>query len=101
MLQRLIQRPRVAKGKDVAFGLPTWPGDPALFDGQADGHLKARLDPGANDFAIALQSMTIAQKEQGTGSRDRKPDRCPRPKAAVIHVAAIFTACRRGNRLTA
>ena len=45
--------------------------------------------------------MGIAEEEQSTGGKNRKPHGRPRPKTAIIHVAAMFGAGRGGNRLRA
>ena len=100
MLQRLIQRAGIAKREDVARGLAARPGDGALFDGQAQGDLKTGLDPGADNFAVALGCMGIAQKEQRSGGRDGEPHRGLRAKAAVVHIAAVLARCGGRDRLT-
>ena len=101
VLQRLIQRAGVAEGEDVTLGFAARPDDAALFDGQADGDLKTGFDPGADNFAIPLDGMAIAEEEQRAGGRDREPDGGTGAEAAVIHVAAVFGTGRGRDRLTA
>ena len=100
MLQSLIERPGIADRKNVGGALAARPGQIAvLFDCQADLHLEAGLDAGADDLAVALCCVAVAEEEQRAGHGDREPHCRARTKTPVIHVAAVFGAGRGGKGL--
>jgi hypothetical protein len=62
VLQRLVERAGVADGEDlgavVGRAASRWL--LALHDLHGEGHLRRRLDAGADDLAVALLGMDVA-----------------------------------------
>ena len=80
MLQGLVQRPGIADGEDLVGVSPR--GQPIRFllipRGELD--LGRRLDAGADDLAVALRGMDIAEEEQRAGREDGKHTSTPARK---------------------
>ena len=64
VLERLIKRTSIADGEDFAGIAAARPADfQAFYHFHGEGDIGRRLDAGANDFAVALLGMDIAQEE--------------------------------------
>ena len=100
VLQCLIERAGVADGEDFIRRLAARPADRlALQNPNREFDLERGFDARADDLAVALAEVAVAEIEQRASDGDRKPGRRTRPEAAVIHVAAVRPARRRRNRL--
>jgi len=81
VLQRLIKRPRIAHGKNLLTIVAARPADPpALQNLHGKRDLERRLDAGADNLAVALAGMAIAEIEQRALRRYRKIDGNARTK---------------------
>ncbi len=99
VLQRLIERPRIADGEDILRGLAARPGDRPLQDAERNFHLERGFDAGADDLTIALAGVAVAKVEQRARHRYREPGSRPRRKQTIVHVAAVLRTGCGGQRL--
>jgi hypothetical protein len=100
VLQRLVERTRVARGEDVRRrSRRAATRCAAASADQRERHFAGDLDAGAHDLARALHGVAVAQAEERAGNQHREIDRDAGAKAAVIHVAAVLCGGRCGDRL--
>ena len=98
----MIEGAGIAGGQDMGFVFGSGPADLRPFDQiQRKGDIKGNLNPGTDDFAVALAGVAVAQKEQGPRYRHRKINRNPFDKAPIVHIAAVGRRSRRRYRLAA
>lgn len=82
MLQRLIKRTGVAGGEDVIGGFASRPGDRAPpFDSEPDGYREARFYARADDFAVTLAGVAVAEKSSAPGADTGNHAVVPGPKS--------------------
>src|SRR5262249_28817622 len=75
VLQRLVERTGIADREDLTLVLAARPYQLLLlFDRQPHLDLVAGLDAGADDLAVALHRMAVAEEEQRAFHRHREPD---------------------------
>ena len=91
MLGRLVQWSSVACGEDVIVVLASRPSDLLAFDDlKSKCDIHRNLDSGAQDFAIGLPCVTIAQVEQRALHENRQVGSDSRGEAFVVHVSAVW-----------
>jgi hypothetical protein len=69
------------------------------LDGQR--HVRRDLDPGADDLAVPLQGMPVADVQKRALDEHWQVDRDALPEAAVVHVPAVLGGRRGRDRLAA
>src|ERR1700730_11087778 len=91
MLECLVKWTGIADRENIGRGLAPRPGDATgLFDTQANLDFECGFDARPDDFAIALDRVTVSEREQSTCNRNGEPDRSSNAEPTVIHVTAVL-----------
>src|SRR5438094_78457 len=90
MLDGLVERAGVPDRHHERLVLGARPADRLAFqhlDRELDVH--RHLDPGADDLAVALERVAVADVQEAALGEDREVDDDALAEAAIVHVAAV------------
>ena len=100
VLRCLVQRAGVAHGHHVGFVDCPGPLDGlALEEAQREGDIEGDFDPGADDFAVALHGVAVADMEQPAFDENGEVNGYALDEFPVVHVAAVGVGRGGGNGL--
>src|SRR2546421_9293450 len=101
MLDGLVERAGVPDRHHERLVLGARPADRLAFqhlDRELDVH--RHLDPGADDLAVALERVAVADVQEAALGEDREVDDDALAEAAIVHVAAVLARSCARDRLS-